>query len=420
MIFPVRVFAAALSCLGLSNSLAHAQVFTAIDKIDVPAKGQSEEPSLVTLPDARLLMSWTELTGPTNAAVRIALRDGDRWSTPVTVAEGEDIFVNYADFPSAVGLPDGTVAVQWLQMNGTSSYAYDVNVALSADAGSTFSKAVVPHRDGLARQHGFVTLLPDGNGVLAMWLDGRNYDTTKVFAAGDDSGNAMQLRATTLSPDAGVSEDLLLDDRTCTCCQTSAAIAGDGTVILAYRDRTEAEIRDISVVRRVDGSWSDPIPVSGDGWEIDACPVNGPAIDANGDRAALAWFTAADGMPAVKLAFSNDRGANFDAAQRLDIGAAAGRVDLLLLDDGSALVSWVEMTAVGEVLLVCRATPQDGCGQPEAVTISTAGRSIGFPRMAMAGGQVYVAWTEPTRNSAGKPDGGTSIQVAQGTLAVTQ
>lgn len=82
----------------------------------MPTEGLSEEPSLVTLPDGRLLMSWTELSSPTHAAVRIAMRDGNRWSTPVTGAEGDDIFVNYAEFSSAVGLPDGTIAVQWLRI----------------------------------------------------------------------------------------------------------------------------------------------------------------------------------------------------------------------------------------------------------------------------------------------------------------
>ena len=417
MMFRAPICFALCLSLGLTVSPARAQVFTNIEKIEVPSNGMAEQPSLVTLPDGRLLMSWTELSGPTFAKVRIALRDDTGWSVPVTVAEGDDLFVNYADFPSAVGLADGTIAVQWLRMNGASSYAYDVNIALSSDDGMTWGQTVVPHRDGSPRQHGFVSLLPDGpDGVLAMWLDGRNYDTTDAFAGGDDAVNAMELRATTLSVATGLSEDLMLDERTCTCCQTSAAIAAEGTIILAYRDRTVAEIRDISIVRRVDGQWTDPMPVSGDGWEISGCPVNGPAIAAQGDKAALVWFTAADGIPAVRIAFSNDRGASFGAPMPIDLGGPAGQVDLLQLEDGSALVSWVELTAAGEALLVCHATPENGCGRPTPVTISRSGRTIGFARMAMADGKVYIAWTEPTKDGSGKPDGGTTIQVAMATL----
>ncbi len=402
---------------GFAAGTSEAQVFSSIEEIDVPSGTAAEEPSLVALPDGRILMSWTELTGDLHAAVKVAISDVEGWSDPVTVAEGDDLFVSYADFPSAVALSDGTLAVSWLRMNGASAYAYDVNIALSSDDGATWGQAVVPHRDGTARQHGFVSLLPDGpDGVLAMWLDGRNYDTTDSFAGGDSAADAMALRATTLTADGSVSEELLLDDRTCTCCQTSVTATDDGTVLLAYRDRTADEIRDISVIRRVDDVWSEPVPVGGDGWEIAGCPVNGPAIDADGDRAALAWFTAAEGIPAVKVAFSADRGASFGSAIRIDLGGPMGRVDALQLDDGTALVSWLEMTAAGEVLLLCQVAPNVGCDKPVAVTVTPSGRSIGFARMALVGTDVYIAWTEPSRDASGRPDGGTFIRLARATL----
>ncbi len=72
-----------------------------------------------------------------------------------------------------------------------------------------------------------------------------------------------------------------------------------------------------------------PKPVSGDGWEIDGCPVNGPVVAARGDHAALAWFTGAGGVPAVKIAFSDDQGTSFGPAQQIDLGGPAGRVDSL-------------------------------------------------------------------------------------------
>ena len=407
----------ALAICSLWADPSRAQVFSSIEEIDVPAGDAAEEPSLVALPDGRVLMSWTELTGDLHAAVRVAIGGREGWSDPVTVAEGDDLFVNYADFPSAVALPDGILALGWLRMNGASSYGYDVNIARSSDGGATWGRPIVPHRDGTPRQHGFLSLLPDGpDAVLAMWLDGRDYGTADTFAGGESGDDAMALRATVLAADGTLSEDLLLDDRACACCQTSAATTDDGTVLLAYRDRSDDEIRDISVVRRVDGAWSAPIPVSGDGWQISGCPVNGPAIDARGDGAALAWFTAAQGDPAVKVAFSADRGASFGPAMRIDLGGPAGRVDVVALADGTALVGWLEMTAAGEALLVCRAEPETGCGRPVAITVTPSGRTIGFARMVMAGDDIYVAWTEPSRDASGRPDGGTYVRVVRGTL----
>ncbi len=407
--------------LGLIGSPVVGQVFSTLAEIDVPSTGVVEEPSLVTFADGRVLMSWTELSRDTYAAVKAAIYNGATWSPPVTVAEGDDLFINYADFSSAVGLTDGRIAVTFLRMNGNSYYDYDVNIAISDDDGKTWDSPIVPHLDGLVTQHGFVTLLPDAkDGLLAMWLDGRAYETGDPFGSDGADAGAMQLRATTVSADRTLSDDLLLDDMTCTCCQTSAAVTGDGTVLLAYRDRTVDEVRDISVVRRVDGIWTAPKPVSGDGWKIDGCPVNDPAISARGDHAALVWFTGAGGVPAVKMAFSDDQGASFGPARQINLGGPAGRVDLLQLDDGSALVSWVEWSAAGEVLLTCRATAADGCGDPVAIAVNRTGNAMGFPRMTLAGDDVYIAWTEPSVDSADRPKNGTTIHVARGAVGPSE
>lgn len=149
----------------------------------------------------------------------------------------------------------------------------------------------------------------------------------------------MQLRTTTLSPDGQITQDTALDFMTCSCCQTAAALAGDDLLVV-YRDRTEAEIRDISLVALRDGVWSDPQPVHDDGWELSGCPVNGPAIDARDEEIIVAWFTAANDEPAVQVSFSSDAGVTFGDAVRIDGGAPEGRVDAVMLDDGRARVSW--------------------------------------------------------------------------------
>lgn len=386
--------------LAVSGVSAMAQVFQSLEEINTPTPTSAEAPSLAIMPDGRVLMSWIETDGSVYAAVKTAVLDGSDWSQPVTVVEGDDLFINYADFPSVAALPDGTLAINWLRMNGDSYFAYDTSISLSRDDGATWDAGIVPHRDGTVRQHGFVSMVPDGSGgLIAMWLDGRNHDSGDSQGAAEAEGDAMQLRATTLASDGALSEEILLDDRTCTCCQTTAVALDDGTVLLAYRDRTENEIRDISLVRRVDDVWSEPVGISGDGWEISGCPVNGPAIDAHGSRVALVWFTAANDIPTVKMAFSDDRGASFGAPMGIDLGAPFGGVDVVQLSDGSALFSWVERTAAGEVVLVCRATPTDGCDAPVALTLVRTGRTIGFPRMVATDSDVWIAWNETSREA---------------------
>ncbi len=395
---------------GVTPAPAQESLFSDMTELDPPAADGAQEPSLSAMSDGRVLMSWTEPSGA-GFAVRTAIGNAAGWSEPRTVVEADDLFVNWADFPSAASLPDGTLAAHWLQQNGTSSYAYDVNIALSGDDGRSWGKTLVPHRDGTQRQHGFVTLLPvSPDRLMTFWLDGRNYDTTDSFAGGDSASDSMELRVASITSDGEMSDETLLDTRTCTCCQTSAVVTDGGTVLVAYRDRTEDEIRDISVLRMKDGVSSEPTGVNADGWRIAGCPVNGPAIDASDGRAAVAWFTAAEGLAKVNVAFSDDDGQSFGDAIGIDQGAPAGRVDVLQLGDGSALVSWLELTAVGEALYACRAVPDAGCGRPKVITISRGGRTIGFPQMALGADGVYIAWTEPSVERSAEPENDTTIR----------
>lgn len=402
--------ALALSAFGTAG-IAEESLFSSAQELEVPAGPGAREPVLTAMPDGRMLLSWTEPVGQ-GFAVRVAMGNADGWSEPRTVVESPNLFVNWADFQSAIPLPGGTLAAHWLKTSGSYSYAYDVNVAFSSDEGRSWGPAIVPHTAGTERQYGFVSMLAlDTERLLAIWLDGRNYDPSGGLAASEADSDAMQLRAAVIDTDGNLSEETLLDLRTCTCCQTSATRTDSGEVLIVYRDRSESEIRDISIVRLVDGVWSEPATVSRDGWNIEGCPVNGPAVDSSAAHVAVAWFTAADDVPKVKVAFSEDNGATFGPAVGIDQGSPSGRVDVLQLGDGSALVSWLEQTGFGEALYLCRVVTALGCREPSVLAVSRQGRTIGFPRMARFGDAVYIAWTAPGDNRGGSPDDDVRLRV---------
>jgi hypothetical protein len=360
-----------------------------------------------------LKMATLELAGPERAADHPA-----SWSAPITIATGDDFFVNWADFPSLAALPDGSLAAHWLVRTGKGA-AYDIHLARSRDGGATWSAALTPHRDGTVSEHGFVSLIPEPEGGVTMvWLDGRGYAAAEAAAsakasaaanaanAGDHDGHGeMMLLATTIGPDGGLGEEVRLDARTCDCCQTAAAWTAAGPIV-AYRDRTADEVRDIVITRRVDGGWTEPRAVHDDGWVIAACPVNGPALAADGNRVAVAWFTAAGGTSRVRAAFSDDAGATFGPPIEVDDGAPAGRVGVILLPGGGALVSWIERGADGAEIRVRAVGARRVRGSVEAtysealtIAASSAERASGFPRMVRAGDQLIFAWTDPTRPS---------------------
>jgi hypothetical protein len=359
---------------------------------DSPATGDSREPEMTTIPDGRIILSWVENVDAKRHALRAAIRDNAGWSKPLTVAEGDNWFVNWADFPSVIALNDGTLAAHWLVKSGPGTYAYNVNIALSKDAGQTWTKPIVPHLDNTETEHGFVSLIPLRDGRLgAIWLDGRNMKDMN----GEDKplSVSMTLRYASIDANGGMADQAELDERVCECCQTSAALSSEG-IVAVYRDRSSSEVRDIYSVRQAAGAWAKPQSVHTDNWEINGCPVNGPAIAAAGRNVAIAWFTGAGSKPSVKVAFSSDAGATFGAPTLVDAGETQGRVDVLLLPDSSALVCWLSGNADGGAIKVRRVETDGSVGPPAVIAHTDISRSSGFPRMALLGNEVHFAWTE--------------------------
>src|SRR5262249_27046776 len=153
---------------------------------------------------------------------------------------------------------------------------------------------------------------------------------------------------------------------------------------------SEKEVRDISIVRLMNGNWSEPQALSKDGWEIQGCPLNGPAISSAGQNVAVAWFTAARDQRRVYAALSANGGATFGPPILVGDGSPIGRVDIIALPSGNAFVSWVERTPSGSEVRA-RIVRPDGSKAPAIVVTET---SSGVPRMKMSGNEVVIAWTD--------------------------
>ena len=364
--------------------------FAELREVPPPTGPGSMTPYLSAGREGTVYLSWQE-PDERGHAVRMAELSASGWSEPHTIARGEDFFVNWADFPSIVELPDGSLAAHWLQREGPGTYAYGVRIARSVDGGETWSQPVTPHLDGTLTEHGFVSLFPAADGALAVvWLDGRNFADA---AEGGPLEGDMSLRYAEIGVDGAPRNQTLLDDRACDCCQTSAALTSEGPV-LVYRDRSESEIRDISVVRLVGSEWTAPATIHADEWYMPACPVNGPAVAAKEERVAVAWYTGARDEPKVQVAFSGDAGKTFGEPIRVDEGRPMGRVDAVLLDDGEALVVWLETTDRGAVVRARRVRSDGTASVPASVAVTEMSRASGFPRMTARGNDVILAWTD--------------------------
>jgi hypothetical protein len=374
------------ACLFVAVLFAAVSAFAAeVREIDSPAGPGSLAPAITGLDAERLILTWIE-PDDDGHALKFAVLDGDGFGPARTIASGEGWFANWADTPGLFVLPGGDWVAHWLVKSGPSTYAYDVVTARSSNGGASWARPVSPHRDGTQTEHGFVSYFAQsGSSAGLVWLDGR-----RMTAGGDDG--AMTLRSAVLSANGRLSGEALLDERVCDCCQTASAMTSAGPVVV-YRDRSEEEIRDHYVVRRTEEGWSEPRRLHADNWRIGGCPVNGPAMVADGERVAVAWFTMPEGEPRVHVATSGNSGRSFELADSLGEGSALGRVDLALSDSGFVL-SWVDQVdRSGELVLV----GYDWGGKPlwrERIEGIDAGRASGFPRLGMlAGCRPVVAWT---------------------------
>ena len=373
----------------------------ALQTVATPATANSAQPQL-SVSKRGVLVSWIERAGDL-ATLKFAERTATGWTAAQTIASGRDWFVNWADVPSALRLPSGAIVAHWLQKSAPSTYAYDVRLSYSTDDGKTWSPSFTPHHDGTPTEHGFASLFVIGDGFGLVWLDPSTPGDRASATAGRSAPTAehghdsaeMKLHYGRFDRNWKQVENVVVDARVCECCPTTAAVTAEG-VITAYRNRSDDEIRDNYVARLVNGKWAAPAAVFNDGWKIAACPVNGPSLAANGDAVVMTWFTVKNEQGQAYAAFSKDSGKTFSSPIRVDDGGTLGRVDIEMLADGSALATWIEFSDQRAQFRARRIERNGMRSAPITIAGVAGSRSSGYPRAAVANGEVVFAWTEST------------------------
>jgi hypothetical protein len=220
---------------------------------------------------------------------------------------------------------------------------------LSTDGGNHWTTPTLVNQAGTGEENSYPSAAAvDDRHAALIWLDGSNWKKQRRVA----------LLSRTVQSDGTMTEPTVLDEDTCNCCPTTLVHTPSG-LLGAYRDHSPENIRDISLVWNVNGHWSQPRIVHADHWHFAGCPVNGPHLDAVGERSVLIWFSAPQDQPAVKLAFSERGGSEFKAPVRIDEGNAIGRTQVVLLPTHSAVAFWLENTS-GKARLLARRVRNDG------------------------------------------------------------
>ena len=247
-----------------------------------------------------LAVSWSAVDADGKADVYVVVsRDGGKtMPQPVRVNdEAGEVRASEQQAPR-LALKGDMLAVLWTSRRAGQT---GIRVAVSQDQGRTFaaSRAITP--DGAPGTRGWGALLIDKEQrVQAVWLD------TRIAAAASERpvpsaqrpdplppapsagghvhganmpSTRQDLYAAVIDPRGPITERLVATD-VCFCCKTAIAQT-DAGLAAAWRDVYPGSLRDISFARLDDSPEITRVRVAEDGWQINGCPEDGPAMAAD-------------------------------------------------------------------------------------------------------------------------------------------
>lgn len=365
-----RVLAGFVSLLLCAACVEDARLSLEVTEVAPPLTGEIQNPQLSPDGDG-FILSWLRAYGETGErAFEFTRWQGGQWDSVRLVTRKDSMFTHPTELPSITRLASGDLAAVWQEwaFRSTSGdpWQYEVRVQFSSDDGFSWGPALVPHPGSvLGGEHEFTSTWAADDGTLGLvWIDPRRQRVTPRGDAGGgfDYTGAMMLMSATIGRNGLSGPELVVDSVVCECCPTTVAVTPSGP-IAAYRDKRVPDsvafgdlryeldvVRDIALARLVtsaDGvsGWMSGEPITDDGWVFNGCPNNGPALDARGERVALAWWTGEGGDPRVQAKLSTDGGRTFGPAVRVSEDFAAGQVSVGLLN-GGAVVAWLEADTV--------------------------------------------------------------------------
>ena len=350
-------------------------------------ENSNAQPSLVS-GEGSLSLSWISSNEGKKSTLNFSQFKEGKWINTQTMATGSDWFVNWADFP-AHAINENLILSSYLKKSDSGTYTYDVILSLQKLSGEKVKEDFLLHTDGVKAEHGFVSIIPNHNqGFFITWLDGRNTVDKDL----DGYHKPMTIRFAEITNKGDIIDENELDSATCDCCQTSIAVTNKGPVVV-YRDRSDKEVRDIYIARKINGIWGVPTPIHNDGWEINGCPVNGPKVASNSNNLAISWFTVSNEKPTVNLSFSKSNGASFGTPIKINDEDAIGRVDVAFLNPQEVLVSYIEGDDVGTYLRIKKVSINGKVSAPITISKIDGGRNTGVPQLEILDNEAFIVWT---------------------------
>ena len=381
---------------------------TPAHSIDLSVPGRANATPSVAAAGDLVAVAWSASLpgGATDVFAAVSRDRGRSFAAPSRVNDVEgDPRVN-GEQPPRVTIAGGALTVVWTAKGAAGTRLLQ---SRSIDGGRTFAKAaVVPGADAAGNRGWENTAVDRGGRVLAVWLDHRelaqqdgqvaasHHDHSKHGPGAADSkpdGVAMAQRSKLFfgSLDGAIAPRAITGG-VCYCCKTALAVGPDGAIHAAWRHVYPGNIRDIAFTVSRDGgaTFSAPVRVSEDRWQLEGCPDDGPAIAIDrANRVHVVWPTLVNegGEDAIALFYATSAdGASFTPRQRIPTSGMPHHPQIAIARDGSPVIAWDEAANGRRSAAIARRAPA-------AFRRELLADDALYPAIASIDDAIAAAWT---------------------------
>ncbi len=366
-------------------------------------------------------VTWgAALEGKWDIYVATSADEGRTFGTPVRVntVDGDGRVGGEIPPRVALHLPAGATVPQVVVAWNAKDQGTEIKIARSRDFGRTFAAPVSLQAPGAAGDRGWHALTIDAQGLAhVVWLDHRGLAEAPAHAGAkagsheaaalDGVAMAMKSRLHYATYGDRATPEQMLAPGVCYCCKTALAPTAKG-VLATWRHVYDGNMRDMAfALLGTPGAAAAPPRISADGWSINGCPDDGPALAVDAaDRVHAIWPTVIPGDEPVGALFYASKPASasaFGARQRVTtLGSPKPSHPQVAVDGaGHLFVAWDEI--VGGVRTAAWSggtAAADGAlrlGAPER--LAAAGPTQ-YPVMAPLARGVVVAWVSGAQGSS--------------------
>lgn len=393
----------------MKNTISYPTIIQLLFFVIFSCKGTNEQPA--TLPDNLLsdpaakascvfmatdpngipAVSWIEENKDTDPKMFFAvwLEDTQKFGDKKEIPIPPNVSVHEEGMPKIAFKADGTMLTTYESSTPSETRKWgisDLSFMESHDRGNTWTAAKSVFRnkyEGSSPNFSGLNRLSDGE-IGVAWLDNNS----------DQRIKSRPLMFAKTSKDGGFNDAVEVTSKSCECCRIAVAGDQDGQILIAFRNLTEDEVRDISMSISADGglNFSTPEDLSQDHWIVDGCPHNGSALAVGNGKRCLSWFTGAEGKEGVYYAEFDKDGKNL----RKELLSQDGQfAQIALTADGIPLIAFSEYYEKDEKTRMRINLAKAIDSGFKIIQLSDSEKDANHPVIQMLNdGSAIVGWTE--------------------------